>query len=111
MNATLLMLCLLFESASLLFIGLGVPLLRSRSPANGYESPSMMRDAAAWRAVGTATGLDLIAIGATLAPLAFVLWLTSTRPAVFAMTCSGWLLCGATGILLHAMVLMARRPG
>ncbi|HKP60516.1 MAG TPA: hypothetical protein VJV78_27505 [Polyangiales bacterium] len=109
MAATSFVLLFVFQCAAVLFIALGVPLLRGlRAGWSGYQSPSMLRDAVAWHMVDTATGKDLIAIGATLAPLALVLWLSSVQTAVFALACAGWLAVGATGILLHGIVLMAR---
>jgi hypothetical protein len=111
MAATIEMLFVLFQSAAAVIVVLGIPLLHSRLRVHstyGYQSPSMQRDAAAWRAISAATGRDLIATGVTLALFALLLWLTSAQPASFALACSGWILLGATGILLHGIVLLAR---
>ncbi|HKU42176.1 MAG TPA: hypothetical protein VJR89_28655 [Polyangiales bacterium] len=110
MTATSLMLCVLFQSAAVLFVALGIP-LRSHlrvTTSHGYQSPSMAREHEAWHAINAAIGRDLIAIGVTLAPLAFLLWLNSTRPDVFALTGAGWLAVGATWILFHVIALMTR---
>lgn len=111
MAATIEMLFVLFQSVAAVIVVLGIPLLHSRlrvHDAHGYQSPSMLRDAAAWRAISAATGRDLIAIGVTLALFALMLWLTSVSPASFALACSGWILLGATGILLHGIALTAQ---
>lgn len=109
MTATSLMLCLVFQCTAVLFVALGIPLrahLRATDP-RGYQSPSMAREHAAWHAINVAIGRDFIAIGATLAPLAFGLWLTHAHPKVLALTGAGWLAIGATWILFHVILLIA----
>lgn len=98
-----------FESAAAVFILLGVPLLRRRLRSSELYtrwSPSMLREATAWRAINQATGRDFIALGATLAPLAVWAWSMNMRPEVFALMCAGWVLLGATGVLIHSFVLV-----
>ena len=91
MSSSLVKLCLLFSSAAVLYIALGIPLLQRSS-----------------RPRAVATGWDLIAIGASLGLLALSLWLTGTPPLMYALSCAGWLLLGVTGIALHA-ILQAQR--
>ena len=83
-----------FESAAVVFILLGLALLRRKLARNDiyarWSSPSMLREASVWRAINAATGRDFIAIGATLSALAVGLWIMSSRPEVFALACAGW---------------------
>ena len=112
MTTTLTLLCVLFQSAALLHVALGFALLHQKLRIHagyGYQSPTTLRDAAAWRAVNVATGWDLVAIGVTLAVLALSLWLTGAPPGTFGITCAGWLLLGATAIVLHALWMSQRR--
>lgn len=103
MDSTLALLCLVFESTALMFVVLGVPLLRLKWSYSSRESRATLQHES-WSSVGPAAGLDMIAIGATLAPLSLVLWLMSTGPASYALACSGWLLVGVTGILFHGVL-------
>jgi hypothetical protein len=112
-SATLITLFTVFECTALLFVVLGVPLTRRTARLNlpgRYESPSMTSDSAEWRAVNAAAGRDLIFIGMTLAVVAFAMWWAKAPLEVFALAGCGWLALGATGILLHGMVMMARHP-
>lgn len=112
-SATLITLFMAFEFTALLFVVLGVPLMRRTARLNlpgRFVSHSMETDSAEWRAVNAATGRDMVVIGMTLAALAFaMLW---TRPSleVFAFAGCGWVALGATGILVHCILMMERHP-
>jgi hypothetical protein len=111
MSSTHSFLFAVFEGAAVVFILLGLPLLRRhlvRSDFYARWSPSALRDAAVWRAINAATGRDFIAIGATLSALAIGLWMMGARPEVFALACAGWVLLGATGVMLHSFVLVVQ---
>ena len=110
MTGTSLMLCVLFQSAAILFVALGVS-LRSKLrvvASYGHQTPSTARDHEIWHTINAAIGRDLIAIGITLAPLTLGLWLGSAKQEVFALTGAGWLAIGATGLLFHGIALMTR---
>ncbi len=112
-SATLITLFTVFECTALLFVVLGVPLTRRTARLNvpsRFQSRSMASDSAEWRAVNAAAGRDLIIIGMTLAPLALAMLWTRTSLEVYALAGCGWLALGATGILLHGIVMMARHP-
>jgi hypothetical protein len=96
-SETVLVLCVLFESVSVLFVLLGIPVMRRARARSARAGAS-----------DVAAGQDLIAIGISLASLAFWFLLVSTPPAVFAFACSGWLLVGTTGILLHGTLVVNR---
>ncbi len=57
---------LLFTAVGLVFVGLGVPLLRGRVPPNpwyGCRTEKTLSDEKIWYAVNRVTGRDLIAAG------------------------------------------------
>jgi hypothetical protein len=110
--ATTIEMFVLFQCTAVVFLVLGIPLLLSKlrvHESRTYQTPSMLQEAAAWRAISAATGRDLIAIGVTLALLASLLWFASAKATVFALACSGWLLLGATGLLLHGISLISQQ--
>lgn len=99
---TIATLCVLFESVAVMFVLLGMQLVnltRTRAaPRPSSLSPGL---------INVAAGTDLIAIGVTLASLALTFWFLGAPPAVFGFACSGWLLLGTTGILLHGTAVMS----
>jgi hypothetical protein len=112
-SPTLIVLFTVFECVALLFIVLGVPLMSAKASLNvpsRFQSISMARESAEWRAVNAAAGRDLVAIGVTLATIAPLMLLAGARLDVFALAGCGWLALGATGILAHGIVMMARHP-
>jgi hypothetical protein len=112
-SPTLIVLFTVFECVALLFVALGVPLMRAKASLNipsRFQSLTMARESAEWRAVNAAAGRDLVAIGVTLASLTPLMWLVGVRLDVFALAGCGWLALGATGILAHGIVMMARHP-
>src|SRR5215510_1327608 len=65
-SPTLIVLFTVFECVALLFIVLGVPLMRAKASLNipsRFQSITMARESAEWRAVNAAAGRDLVAIG------------------------------------------------
>jgi hypothetical protein len=112
-SSTLTVLFTVFECVALLFIVLGVPLMRAKTSLNipsRFQSMTMARDSAEWRAVNAAAGRDLVVIGVTLASLAPLMLLAGARLDVFALAGCGWLALGATGILAHVILMMERHP-
>jgi len=61
---------LLYGLAGLMFIGVGVPLMRERVPPNawyGFRTPKTLSDPQIWYSANRVAGIDLIIAGAILA--------------------------------------------
>jgi hypothetical protein len=112
MSSTPSMLFGVFEGAAVVFVLIGLLSLRRHFARDFYvrSSPSVVREVTIWRAINHAIGRDFIAFGATLAAVAVWLWMSGTRPDVFALTCAGWVLLGATALMLHIILLVVERP-
>lgn len=112
-SATLITLFAVFQCTALLFVVLGLPLMRRTARLNipgRFVSHSMESDSAEWRAVNAAVGRDLVFLGTSLAALAVAMLWTRPSPEVFALAGCGWLSLGATGILLHLILMLSRHP-
>lgn len=68
---------LIFTAAGVLFIALGVPLLRGRVPPNmwyGCRTTKTLSDERVWYAVNRVTGRDLVAAGVALVAVSLALF-------------------------------------
>jgi uncharacterized membrane protein len=73
---------LLFTAVGLLFVGLGVPLLRGRVRPNlwyGCRTEKTLSDEEVWYAVNRVTGRDLVAGGIALVACSLVLLVFGKR--------------------------------
>jgi uncharacterized membrane protein len=67
---------LLFTAVGLLFVGLGVPLLRGRvrpNPWHGCRTEKTLSDEEVWYAVNRVTGRDLVAAGIAVVAVSLLL--------------------------------------
>jgi hypothetical protein len=111
--ATQITLFTVFVCTALLFVVLGLPLMRRTARLNlpgRFMSRSMENDWAEWREINAAAGRDLVIIGLTLASLALLMLWMRPPPEVFALAGCGWLALGATGILVHGYLMMSQHP-
>jgi uncharacterized membrane protein len=104
-----LLVLVVFEATALLFVGLGIPLLRRKVPPNwfyGFRTPSTLRDEPLWYEVNARTGADMIAVGVVLAALAPVLYASCESLEVWALACVAWLLAGTLFMTVHGLVMI-----
>lgn len=76
------MAALLFAAVGLVFVGLGVPLLRGRVPPNmwyGCRTEKTLSDEKIWYAVNRVTGRDLIVAGLMLVVSSFAVFVFGRR--------------------------------
>lgn len=96
-----------FEATALLFVGLGVPLLRRKVRPNllyGFRTPATLRDEQLWYEVNAHAGGDLIGIGVVLAVMTLVLQALHASPELIAIACTGWLGAGTLFMAVHGVL-------
>jgi uncharacterized membrane protein len=97
------------EASALLFVGLGIPLLRRRVRPNwiyGFRTPATLRNEELWYEVNAKTGADMVVVGAVLIVLAPVLYAACDSLEVFALVCVAWLLAGTFFMAAHGFMLI-----
>jgi len=98
-----------FEATALLWVGLGIPLLRRKVRPNwfyGFRTPGTLRDEQLWYEVNAGIGADMIAVGVVLAVLAPVLYAACDSLEVLTLACVAWLLAGMLFMAVHGFVMI-----
>lgn len=104
-----LLVLVVLEASALLFVGLGIPLLRRKVRPNllyGFRTRATLRNEELWYEVNAKTGADMIVVGAVLSVLAPVLYATCNSIEVFALACVAWVLAGTFFMAAHGFMLI-----
>ena len=105
--------CLLFAATGLLFVGLGIPLMRQRVPPNpyyGFRTKKSMSDPKIWYEVNRIQGNDLLLAGAliTMSSLAMLAIAQSWTPERVGLTLVIVMVFSLVGVALHGFSVLRR---
>ena len=105
--------CWLFASTGLLFVGLGIPLMRKRVPPNpyyGFRTKRTMSDPDIWYEINRVQGNDLFVAGSliTLSSLTMLVVARAWTAEYVVFTLLAVLVLSLTGVAWHGFSVLRR---